>query len=260
MHSPRQWVSGVEMKEGARARECTRGPLPPPHTRSPSHPPSTPTNPIPPIMPPHPDSRTLLTTLAAIALTLAATTLARALATVRARRAALARLPAAPGGGSWAVGHTADMLAPDFHLRLSQWKQQDYAVQMAKTPEEMASWLNPLAEAGVDVFHCSQRRFWEPEYEGSDLNFAGWARKVTGKPAITVGSVGLNAEFTASFRGAGAGAASLDDLLARLDADEFDLVGVGRAILADPLWAKKVKEGRTDELTDFDARTLAVLT
>ena len=73
-------------------------------------------------MPPHPDSRTLLTTLAAIALSLAATTLARALATVRARRAALARLPAAPGGGSWAVGHTADMLAPDFHLRLSQWK------------------------------------------------------------------------------------------------------------------------------------------
>ena len=122
MHSPRQWVSGVEMKEGARARECTRGPLPPPHTRSPSHPPSTPANPIPPIMPPHPDSRTLLTTLAAIALSLAATTLARALATVRARRAALARLPAAPGGGSWAVGHTADMLAPDFHLRLSQWK------------------------------------------------------------------------------------------------------------------------------------------
>ena len=145
-------------------------------------------------------------------------------------------------------------------LRLSQWKQQDYAVQMATTPEEMAAWLNPLSEAGVDVFHCSQRRFWEPEYEGSDLNFAGWARKVTGKPAITVGSVGLNAEFTASFRGAGAGAASLDDLLARLDADEFDLVGVGRAILADPLWAKKVKEGRTDELTDFDARTLAVLT
>ncbi len=145
-------------------------------------------------------------------------------------------------------------------LRLSQWKQQDYAVQMAKTPDEMGAWLNPLADAGVDVFHCSQRRFWEPEFEGSDLNFAGWARKVTGKPSITVGSVGLNAEFTASFRGAGAGAASLDDLLARLETDEFDLVAVGRAILADPLWAQKIKEGRTDELADFDARTLAVLT
>ena len=32
-------------------------------------------------------------------------------------------------------------------------------------------------DAGVDIFHCSQRRFWEPEFEGSDLNFAGWAKK-----------------------------------------------------------------------------------
>ena len=145
-------------------------------------------------------------------------------------------------------------------LRLSQWKQQDYAVKLAVTPEEMSDWLNPLSDAGVDVFHCSQRRFWEPEFDGSAMNFAGWAKKLTGKPSITVGSVGLNAEFTASFRGAGAQTASLDDLLARLETDEFDLVGVGRALLADPLWAKKIKEGRTEELADFDARTLAVLT
>jgi len=29
---------------------------------------------------------------------------------------------------------------------------------------------------------------------------------------------------------------------------DFDLVGVGRALLQDPLWAKKVKEGCTTEL------------
>ena len=145
-------------------------------------------------------------------------------------------------------------------LRLSQWKQQDYEVKLARTPEEMSSWLNPLSDAGVDIFHCSQRRFWEPEFEGSNMNFAGWSKKLTGKPSITVGSVGLNSEFTASFRGEGSKPASLDDLLARLATDEFDMVAVGRALLADPLWAKKVKEGRTDELADFDARTLAVLT
>ena len=54
-------------------------------------------------------------------------------------------------------------------------------------------------DAGADVFHCSQRRFWEPEFEGSDLNFAGWARKLTGKPTITVGSVGLSGEFIAAW-------------------------------------------------------------
>ncbi len=62
-------------------------------------------------------------------------------------------------------------------LRLSQWKQQDYKTKLAFTPNEMEDWLLPLKEAGVDIFHCSQRRFWEPEFEGSDLNFAGWAKK-----------------------------------------------------------------------------------
>jgi len=83
-------------------------------------------------------------------------------------------------------------VGPDYPviIRLSQWKQQDYAVQMARTPQEMEAWLQPLADAGADIFHCSQRRFWEPEYAGSDLNFAGWAKKLTGKPTITVGSVG----------------------------------------------------------------------
>jgi 2,4-dienoyl-CoA reductase-like NADH-dependent reductase (Old Yellow Enzyme family) len=52
-------------------------------------------------------------------------------------------------------------VGPDFPilLRLSQWKQLDFSVKLAKTPDEMAAWLVPLQEAGVDVFHCSQRRF-----------------------------------------------------------------------------------------------------
>ena len=74
-------------------------------------------------------------------------------------------------------------VGPDFpiSLRVSQWKLQDYAAKLATTPQEMEAWLLPLAEAGVDLFHCSQRRFWDPEFTGSDLNFAGWAKKLTGK-------------------------------------------------------------------------------
>ncbi len=41
-----------------------------------------------------------------------------------------------------------------------------------------------LAAAGVDLFHCSQRRFWEPEFEGSSLNLAGWTKKLIGKPTL----------------------------------------------------------------------------
>lgn len=152
-------------------------------------------------------------------------------------------------------------VGPDYPviIRLSQWKQQDYAVQMARTPQEMEAWLQPLADAGADIFHCSQRRFWEPEYAGSDLNFAGWAKKLTGKPTITVGSVGLSGEFIASFGGEGSQPAALDELLRRLDRGDFDLVAVGRALISDPDWALKVRDGRASELSNYSPTALAKL-
>ncbi len=154
-------------------------------------------------------------------------------------------------------------VSPDYAviIRLSQWKQQDFAARLATTPQEMEAWLAPLVDAGADCLHCSQRRFWEPEFPDVDpeLNFAGWAKKLTGKPTITVGSVGLSGEFIGAFRGESSKPASLDDLLRRLDRGEFDLVAVGRALLQDPAWARKVHEGRTHELEDFTRDALGVL-
>ena len=62
------------------------------------------------------------------------------------------------------------------------------------------SMAGSIGGAGVDIFHCSQRRFWEPEFTGSDLNFAGWAKKLTGKSTITVGSIGLSGDFLKAFK------------------------------------------------------------
>jgi 2,4-dienoyl-CoA reductase-like NADH-dependent reductase (Old Yellow Enzyme family) len=131
-------------------------------------------------------------------------------------------------------------------IRLSQWKQQNLSVKLAPTPDEMAAWLNPMADAGVDIFHCSQRRFWEPEFEGSDLNFAGWAKKLSGKTTISVGSVGLSGEFLAAFQGETSQPQSVDKLLNRMEKGEFDLIAVGRALLADPQWIEKLKAGTSD--------------
>lgn len=155
-----------------------------------------------------------------------------------------------------------DSVGPDFaiSLRVSQWKLQDYAARLATTPQEMQAWLVPLAEAGVDIFHCSQRRFWEPEFIGSDLNFAGWAKKLTGKTTITVGSVGLSGDFLAAFRGEASTPSSLDELLRRFDRGDFDLVAVGRALLADAGWPRKIREGRSSELIGFTKEALATLT
>jgi len=144
-------------------------------------------------------------------------------------------------------------------LRISQWKLQDYAAKLATTPLEMEAWLSPLVQAGVDIFHCSQRRFWEPEFAGSDLNFAGWAKKLTGKASITVGSVGLSGDFLAAFKGEASVPSSLDELLRRFDRGDFDLVAVGRALLADGAWARKINEGRSAELLGFSKAALATL-
>lgn len=149
-------------------------------------------------------------------------------------------------------------------LRFSQWKMQDYNAKLAPTPEKLAQFLEPLTSAGVDIFHCSTRRFWEPEFEGSDLNLAGWTKKLTGKPTITVGSVGLNQGFideTARdmINQSGLNLDSFDNLIKRLEAEEFDLVAVGRALLQDPEWVVKVKNGRFSDLTDYSKEALLQL-
>ncbi|OME93992.1 MULTISPECIES: NADH:flavin oxidoreductase [Paenibacillus] len=155
-----------------------------------------------------------------------------------------------------------EAVGPDFPvaIRLSQWKTTQYEAKLADTPEKLDQLLTALSDAGVDIFHCSTRRFWEPEFEGSDLNFAGWAKKLTGKTVITVGSVGLDEVFTSLFtQGKGAGQKDLEELLNRLEEHEFDLVAVGRALLADPEWAAKVRDGRFDELAPFTPDSLKTL-
>ncbi|WP_409306187.1 NADH:flavin oxidoreductase [Pectobacterium sp. B1J-3] len=156
-------------------------------------------------------------------------------------------------------------IGPDLPLilRVSQWKQQDYQARLATSPREMTEWLAPLVEAGVDILHCSQRRFWEPEFPEIDgtggLNFAGWAKKLTGAATISVGSVGLNSDFFTAFGGEGAGTAALDNLYARMEREEFDLIAVGRALISDPQWVKNVRMGQTQALRGFNAADLAVL-
>ena len=148
-------------------------------------------------------------------------------------------------------------------LRFSQWKQQDYTIKLAHTPQELEAFLAPIVAAGVDMLHCSQRRVWEAEFPDVDgengLNCAGWTKKVTGVPTITVGSIGLSSDFAGSFRGEGSAKAPLDDVVRRLEKGEYDMVAIGRALLQDPEWAKKVKEGRTDDLMDYDGKALATL-
>ena len=160
------------------------------------------------------------------------------------------------------IGEVRAQVGPDFLicLRYSQWKQQDYAAKLARTPQELERFLEPLVSAGVDLFHCSQRRFWEPEFESSPLNLAGWTKKLTGKPTITVGSVTLNQEFLHTFQSSDVAAATgVDELVERLRRDEFDLVAVGRSLIVNPTWPQIVQRGAVGDLLPFQRAALVKL-
>lgn len=152
--------------------------------------------------------------------------------------------------------------APDFPIifRFSQWKMQAYGARAWPTPADLQSFLDPLVAAGVDIFHCSQRRYWEPEFPESDLNLAGWTRKLSGKPTITVGSVTLNAEMISTLMdGERATPRPIADLVERLRREEFDLVAIGRALITNPDWPKVVSLGDANALNPFSVGVLAEL-
>lgn len=153
---------------------------------------------------------------------------------------------------------------PDFPimLRFSQFKEQAYEARLCNTPGELEQFLRPMVDAGVDMFDCSTRRFWTPEFEGSDLGLAGWTQKLSSLPTMAVGSVGLDNDMIASLhrRETSSAVARLDVLSAMLERGDFDLVGIGRALISDADWAAKIRDGREDELIGFDRADLDRLT
>jgi 2,4-dienoyl-CoA reductase-like NADH-dependent reductase (Old Yellow Enzyme family) len=141
-------------------------------------------------------------------------------------------------------------------FRFSQWKQQDFRAQLGTTPQELEDVLQPLADAGVDVFDASVRYFDRPAFPGSDLSLAGWAKKLTGKHSMAVGGVGVNKGMYDGSSNLSA-VDNVDAVVKRVASGEIDLVAVGRAALGDPAWARKSLAGDTAE--PFDPASLAEL-
>lgn len=157
-------------------------------------------------------------------------------------------------------------VGPDFPImfRFSQWKGPEYHARLAETPAELAGYLEPLADAGVDLFDASTRRFWEAEFaDDGPWNLAGWARRLTGKAAMTVGCVSL--ELPLQSRGgrvkdiATVSRENIARLMSLFERGDFDLVGVGRAMIANPDWAARVARGEVDALRAYDPATLSEL-
>ena len=139
-------------------------------------------------------------------------------------------------------------------LRFSQWKQQDYEAKLATSSEELLKVIKQPADAGLDYLHSSMRRFWESEFKGSDENLAFWTKKLTGLPTISVGSVGLDSDFIDM--SAPASPRNIDKAISDISNKKYDMVAVGRALLADHEWVIKMREGRIKDIIPYTKEAL----
>jgi 2,4-dienoyl-CoA reductase-like NADH-dependent reductase (Old Yellow Enzyme family) len=137
--------------------------------------------------------------------------------------------------------------------RISQWKLQDYETKLAETPEELALIVSTLAESGVDIFDVSTRFFSVPAFAGSDMGLAGWIRKLSGKPTMTVGGIGFDKDLAASFAEPTSAIDNLAEVMRRFEGGEYDLVALGRALLMDAAWVLKAQSGVPFEPFDLSA-------
>lgn len=136
-------------------------------------------------------------------------------------------------------------------FRFSQWKGGDFDARIAETPDELEQILAPLVDAGVTGLHVSTRRYWPPAFDGSPLTLAGWTKKLTGRPVVAIGSIGV----ARAFRGDNeepTPTLSVAPLLELFERGEFDLVALGRALLSEPAWPTKLREGRLAEIRPYD--------
>ena len=74
-----------------------------------------------------------------------------------------------------------------------------------------------------------------------------------------MGSVGVAAAFRGTAEEAVQPSLTLAPLVDLLERGEFDLVAVGRAVLADPEWAAKVADGRPSDIRPYDKSADATL-
>ncbi|MCV7094272.1 12-oxophytodienoate reductase [Mycobacterium kubicae] len=146
-------------------------------------------------------------------------------------------------------------VGPDYPIifRFSQWKTGHYDARIAETPDQLSAVLSPLVEAGVDVLHASTRRHYVPGFaqSGSMLSLAGWAKKLKGVPVIAVGSVGLQTENGSDTAGSMVLPGSIETMARQFRDGEFDLIAIGRALLADPTWVNRLRDGTLHEFAGY---------
>lgn len=148
---------------------------------------------------------------------------------------------------------------PDFVIscRFSQWKEVDYGARIAEHPDDLGPFLARMRDAGVDMFHVSTRRFDTAAWSELDSrrSLASWVKTMTDRPVVAIGSVGLTTDLARDiFDNEDPELRVEEDILrvrSGLEAGDFDLIGVGRAQIANTDLVNRVRDGDFAGMRDF---------
>ncbi|WP_458782404.1 oxidoreductase [Arthrobacter sp. D3-16] len=148
---------------------------------------------------------------------------------------------------------------PEFiiSLRFSQWKEVDYRARIADQPDDLRPFIQRLEGAGVNLFHVSTRRFDAPAWPELDpeRSLASWVKSMTTVPVIAIGSVGLSTDLAQDIFDDREPELQVEQDLARvrrgLTAGDFDLIGVGRAQIANTDFVGRVRTNQLSDLRNF---------
>ncbi len=141
-------------------------------------------------------------------------------------------------------------------VRFSQWAVDDYTRLVFEDASEIERFSKALIDAGADALHPSTRDCTAPAFDGSDETLAGIAKRAAGVPVIAVGRVTTSQTF-----GENQPPESTDPApaIALLEHGDADILAVGRALITNADWCKKVRDGKWRELVPFELGVLGQL-
>lgn len=137
---------------------------------------------------------------------------------------------------------------------LAGWRRVTDAVHEAGGRIAAQLWHVGLSRDPAGPLYPGYQALSPSGIDGSRLTLAGWTRRLSGLPTIAVGGVGVPPrpeDPRAVLPETVPPTEKVADAAAAIEAGEFDLMAVGRALLTDPDWAAELSDGRTAKMTAY---------
>lgn len=177
------------------------------------------------------------------------------------------------GGDVWRRGEFASRLVAAVRaavgpkmplvMQLAQFAVNDFGWTTWQTPDELATTLGRLVEAGCDGFYASAHRISTPAFgaaaDPAQRSLAWHMRCITSRPVIAVGGVTYSAPVQQTLAGTPAPVEDPINAVTALEQGDADIVAIGRAMIANPDWVRLVSAGRWRELAPFSRELLMTL-